>query len=89
MRKGSSGINPPAHFSRTPPTLPFPSPSTPPSQLVFGLLVLYPFAIPYMFLYMLKQRRKRLGGGKGGEEGGAATGAAAPAGGSKKSRKAE
>lgn len=79
-------------YSHTPcqPLFPLPPFLTHP-QLVFGLLVLYPFAIPYMFLYMLKQRKKRLGGGgKRGKEGGAAAaGAAVPAGGSKKSRKAE
>lgn len=57
-------------------------------QLVFGLLVLYPFAIPYMLFYMVKQRKKRLGGSKEGNEGEAACGAV-PAGGSWKSRKAE
>ncbi|GAB5029867.1 Hypothetical protein NocV09_00200040 [Nannochloropsis oceanica] len=56
--------------------------------LVFGLLVLYPFAIPYMLFYMVKQRKKRLGGSKEGNEGEAACGAV-PAGGSWKSRKAE
>ena len=35
------------------------------TQIIFGLAVLYPLAGPYMYMYMLKQRKKRVGGGGG------------------------